>query len=156
MGSRMINARSETITEKPAFRNAFKNRRCLVPADGFFEWKKDREKTPFRILMKNRAPFSMAGIWDQWSAPDGGIIQSFSILTTGPNELMATIHDRMPVILRQEEEENWLKGSDPALLLKLLRPYPGGEMEAYAVSKLVNSVKNDIPGILEPAAGMLF
>jgi putative SOS response-associated peptidase YedK len=149
IGSRMINARSETVAAKPSFRSAFKHRRCLVPADSFFEWKKDREKTPFRILMKDHQPFAMAGIWDEWISPDGEIIRTFSILTTGPNDLMARIHDRMPVILLPEDEARWLTEPVAEKLATLLKPYPAERMEAYPVSKHVNSPRNDDPGVLE-------
>jgi putative SOS response-associated peptidase YedK len=151
IGNRLINARAETIEEKPSFRSAFRSRRCLVPADGFFEWKKDREKTPYRIVMKDRQPFAMAGIWERWTAPDGEIVHSFSILTTGPNALMAAIHDRMPVILHPEEETLWLGQTEPARLKELLRPFPAEKMEAYPVSKLVNAPVNDRAEVLEPA-----
>lgn len=155
MGARMINARAETLAEKPSFRAAFRHRRCLVPADGFFEWRRDREKSPFRIRMKEGRPFAMAGIWEQWKGEDGLPVNTFSVVTTTPNRLMAEIHDRMPVILRREEEQEWLFGSSPELLNGLLRPYPDEEMEAYAISKRVNSPANDTPDILEPVPGLL-
>lgn len=151
MGSKLINARGETITEKPSFRNAFKSRRCLVPADSFFEWKRDTIKTPYRILMKSREPFAMAGIWERWLNGEGTPIHTFSIITTSPNELMATIHDRMPVILKREDEQRWLNGDDGHELLSLLKPYPAHEMEAYRISKLVNSPVNDTPAVFTPA-----
>lgn len=151
IGSKMINARAETITEKPSFRNAFKSRRCLVPADGFFEWKRDAGKKPFRILMKNREPFAMAGIWERWISQDGAPIHSFSIITTTPNELMADIHDRMPVILRREDEHRWLREVHEQELLALLKPYPAEAMEAYEISRLVNSPVNDTPAVFTPA-----
>jgi putative SOS response-associated peptidase YedK len=156
IGNKLINARAETITEKPSFRNAFKSRRCLVPAESFFEWRRDRYKTPFCIRLKTRDPFSMAGIWDCWTTPNGEIIRSFSILTTAPNELMRGIHDRMPVILHPQDENLWLTGNSENGLLGLLRPYPAGDMEAYAISKLVNSPANDHSSVLEPAPGPLF
>jgi putative SOS response-associated peptidase YedK len=147
IGNRMINARSETITEKPSFKHAFKSRRCLVPADSFYEWKRDKEKMPYRILMKDEQPFTMAGIWDRWTAADGEIIHSFSILTTGPNELMASIHERMPVILSREDERRWLFPLPESELLKMLRPYPAGHMKVYQISKLVNPPGNDGPEV---------
>ena len=143
IGSKLINARSETILEKPSYRTAFAKRRCLVPADSFYEWRKDKEKTPFRILMQDESIFSMAGIWDQWISPDGEIIRSFSILTTTPNELMSSIHDRMPVILSPEDEQKWLDKPSREELLELLKPYPVEKMKAHPISKLVNSPKND-------------
>jgi putative SOS response-associated peptidase YedK len=148
-GYKMINAKAETILEKPSFRNAFKPRRCLVLSDGFYEWKKDGDKIPYRIVLKGGIPFSMAGIWEKWGSPDGEIIHSFSIITTVPNPLMEKIHNRMPVILRQEDERLWLGNTDPASLVDLLKPYPAGLMTAYPVSKLVNSPKNDLPEILQ-------
>ncbi len=151
MGSKLINARGETITEKPSFRNAFKNRRCLVPATGFFEWRRDREKTPFNIRLKSREPFCFAGVWDKWVTGDGEIIHSFSIITTSPNALMEQIHDRMPVILLKQDESRWISREPDPLLVDLLKPYPAGLMEAYTVSNLVNSPRNDVAEILDPA-----
>jgi putative SOS response-associated peptidase YedK len=150
IGNKLINAKAETITGKPSFKNAFRSRRCLVPADSFFEWKKDPEKTPFRILMKDERPFAMAGIWDRWTTSDGEIIHSFSILTTSPNELMTGIHDRMPVILDPADEKRWLSPLPESELLSMLKPYPGEKMKAYKISRLVNSPKNDTAGILTP------
>jgi len=143
IGNRMINARSETVTEKPSFRNAFRHRRCLVPADSFYEWKRNGQKVPYRILMKDESLFSMAGLWERWTAPDGEIICSFSILTTTPNGLMAGIHDRMPVILTPEDEKRWLTPMPVQDLLALLRPFPEALMKAYPVTKLVNSARNE-------------
>ena len=151
MGSKLINARGETITEKPSFRNAFKNRRCLVPATGFFEWRRDREKTPFNIRLKSREPFCFAGVWDKWVTGDGEIIHSFSIITTSPNALMEQIHDRMPVILQKQDESRWISREPDPLLVDLLKSYPAGLMEAYTVSNLVNSPRNDVAEILDPA-----
>jgi len=149
-GYKFINAKAETITEKPSFQDAFRKRRCLVPADSFFEWKKDKEKTPFRIMMKDESPFSMAGIWDQWVSPDGEVIRSFSILTTSPNEMMASIHDRMPVIFHPQDEKKWIGNTSREELRELFQAFPSGKMKAYPVSRLVNSPKNDVPEILEP------
>jgi len=149
IGNKLINAKSETIHEKPAFKNSFKSRRCLVPSDGFFEWKKEKIKIPYRIIMKDASPFTMAGIWDKWLSRDGEIIHSFSILTTGSNELISAIHDRMPVILRPEEEKIWLGKENEHDLISLLRPYPSELMTAFPVSSLVNSPKNDFPEIIK-------
>jgi len=127
IGYKMINARGETLTEKPAFRNAFKSRRCLVIADAFYEWKKtagSKEKIPFRIFLSEQKVFSMAGIWETWKNPEGETIRSFSIVTISPNELMAEIHDRMPVILSKEDEKLWLESNDPESLRKLIKPFP--------------------------------
>ncbi len=152
IGSRMINAKAETITEKPSFRNPFKRKRCLVLSDGFFEWKKisPKEKIPYRILMKDESLFSLAGIWDTWKNEENELIDSFSILTIGPNELMANIHNRMPVILSRKDEETWLSENNEDVLKNLLKPFPSEEMTAYPISKLVNSAANDTPQILEP------
>lgn len=150
IGNRLINAKAETITEKPSFRNAFRNRRCLVPGDGFYEWRKGKEKTPYRLQMSDGSPFAMAGIWDRWVSSDGEIIQSFAIITTRPNEKIAAIHDRMPVILPAEDESRWIGQNSEEDLLKLLKPYPAGKMITYPVSTLVNSPKNDSPEILKP------
>ncbi|MFH1296794.1 MAG: SOS response-associated peptidase [Bacteroidota bacterium] len=143
IGNKLINAKAETITGKPSFKNAFRRRRCLVPADGFYEWKKNAAKTPYRIVLKDGAPFAMAGIWEKWVSGDGEIIHSFSILTTTPNDLIAPIHNRMPVILLPENEKRWLDDTSEELLQGLLKPYPAGLMKAYPVSNLVNSPKND-------------
>lgn len=150
IGNKLINAKSETVHEKPAFKSSFKNRRCLVLSDGFYEWKKGKIKTPYRIIMKNEGPFAMAGIWDKWVSGDGEIIHSFSILTTGPNILMSAIHDRMPVILRPEEERIWLGKENENKLKSLLRPFPSGLMTAFPVSPLVNSPQNDSREVIEP------
>lgn len=131
IGNKMINARAETVTEKPAFRASFRNRRCLVPADGFYEWKKSgTRKIPYRIGLLDGSPFSMAGLWDKWVSPDGEIIHSFSILTTVPNQLMKEIHDRMPVILEPAAEKIWLGDTTQKELMELLRPYPAEAMAA--------------------------
>ncbi|EKN70063.1 hypothetical protein BABA_06791 [Neobacillus bataviensis LMG 21833] len=147
MGNKMINARAETISEKPSFRHAFKKKRCLVIADSFYEWKRheDQRKTPMRIKLKSDELFAMAGIWEGWKSPDGKTLYTCSVITTGPNELMKTIHDRMPVILKPEDESTWL---DPGLsenhkLESLLIPYDDNLMETYEVSPLVNSPKNN-------------
>ncbi len=155
IGSKLINARAETIAEKPSFKNAFRSRRCLVPATGFFEWKRNAHKTPYNIRLKSGDPFCFAGLWDQWTSGDGEIIRTFTIITTSPNELMAEIHDRMPVILRREEEQRWIARGPGPSLSALLQPYPASEMEAYPVSSRVNSPKNDGPEILEPAVDQL-
>jgi putative SOS response-associated peptidase YedK len=163
IGNKMINARAEGILEKPSFRNPFRQRRCLVLSDGFFEWKRlavssqrsavsgQRSKggrEPFRIVMKNGDLFAMAGIWDVWKDPEGNIIRSFAIITTTPNDLMLPIHDRMPVILPRRFEKEWLTSDHTGDLEKLLQPYPAEEMEAYPVSRLVNSPANDNPAVI--------
>ena len=129
-----------------------------VPADGFYEWRKvDRGKVPMRIVLKSREPFSFAGLWDRWKKPDGTELESFTIITTEPNDLLRPIHDRMPVILSQEDEENWLHPTDvktTAELQSLLRPYPSELMEAYSVSKIVNSPVNDGSECIAPASSI--
>lgn len=154
IGNGMLNARAETIAEKPAFRMPLERKRCLIPADGFYEWKRtDSGKQPMRIKLESGELFAMAGLYESWLAPDGRKISSCTIITTTPNELVADIHDRMPVILRPEDEAVWLNRElrDPARLLPLLQPYPARKMTAYPVSPLVGNVKNDSPACLEPA-----
>ena len=148
IGARMINARAETVAEKPAFRTALRKRRCLVLADGFYEWKKEENgKTPMYIAAKSRGPFAMAGLFETWKSPEDELIRSCTIITTSPNTLMEDIHDRMPVILPKDAETIWLdpKLEDQETLTSLLTPYPAEEMEAYVVSTLVNTAKNDFP-----------
>lgn len=155
IGNRMINARGETVEEKPSFRAAFRRRRCLILADGFYEWKKEEEqkaKTPFYIRMKNNTPFAFAGLWENWHAPDGSNILSCTIITTQPNELLQEIHNRMPVILPEREYKTWLQ-PDEALVTELkplLIPYPSEEMTAYPVSRLVNNPANESPSCIQP------
>ena len=151
IGNKLINARAETLVEKPSFKNAFRNRRCLVPATGFFEWRRNTDKTPYHIMLKSGDPFCFAGLWDKWVTGDGEIIHSFTIITTSPNELMEQIHDRMPVILPREQEQRWMSPQPDPSLVELLVPFPAGMMKAYPISKLVNSARNDTPHILEPA-----
>lgn len=153
LSASLINARSETVADKPAFRSAFKRRRCLIPADGFFEWKKEgKQKRPIYIHATNGSLFAFAGLWETWIGSDGSEMDSCTILTTTPNELMASIHDRMPVILEPADYEMWLHpGNKPEQALHLLRPYPADHMAAYPVSTLVNSPFNDDPRCIEPA-----
>lgn len=154
VGSKMINARSETVAEKPAFKEAIRRRRCLVPASSFYEWKKNgKEKVPHCIRFKNGSPMVFAGIWDRWRSPEGEVVESCAILTTAANTLVARLHDRMPVILPPEDWEVWLDRTacDPAQLVRLYRPSCADQMEAFAVSALVNSVKNDAEDLIAPA-----
>ncbi len=147
IGNRMINARSETAAEKPSFKTSLKRRRCLVLADGFYEWKKTPGgKQPFLIHVAERRPFTMAGLWDRWTQGPEGPVESFTILTTAANERVGEIHDRMPVILDGEAREAWLDTSleDLGALVALLRPYAAEPMGFYPVSKLVNSPRNDV------------
>lgn len=152
IGPKMINARAETVSEKPSFRSALKSRRCLVPATGFFEWKREgKSKIPFLIRMKEQNGFCFAGLWDRWNSPEGEFIESFTIITTTPNELVSGIHDRMPVILPRESEKRWLgTATDLHDITSLLQPFPPEQMEACAVSSRVNSTTNDDPSVLLP------
>jgi len=146
----LINARAETISEKNVFRSAFRGRRCLVLADGFYEWSKSQgRKTPYRITLRTETPFAFAGIWSIWTDQTETNVHSFSIITTEANSLVAEIHQRMPVILFPEDEKNWLT-LPPEDGLKLLTPYPTELMQAYPVSSRVNSPKNDSPDIIKP------
>jgi putative SOS response-associated peptidase YedK len=153
IGNRLINARAETLLEKPSFRNAFRRRRCLVLADGFYEWRQaERGKTPMYIRLDGGKPFAFAGLWESWNAPDGSNVLSCTIITTEPNDLMATIHNRMPVILPAQAYSTWLEAgeTDTKNLIELLKPYPSTEMQAYPVSPLVNSPNNDVPEVIHP------
>jgi putative SOS response-associated peptidase YedK len=147
IGYKMINARAETLTEKPSFRNAYKKKRCLIVADSFYEWKRmdSKTKTPMRIKLKSDELFAMAGLWESWKSPEGKSIFSCSVITTEPNELVQDIHDRMPVILKPEDEKFWLDSSitDTTKLHHLLKPLDHRLMEAYEVSPMVNSPKNN-------------
>lgn len=154
IGNRMINARAETVAEKPAFRAALKRRRCLIPADGFYEWKAEgRKKTPMYIQLKDGDPFAFAGLWEAWQSPDGDLVKSCTLITTTPNPLMEKIHDRMPVILPPSAYEAWLgPGELPATKLQsLLKPFAASKMKAAAVSTLVNNPANDLPECIVPA-----
>ena len=152
-GYSMHNARAETVADKPSFRGAFRDRRCLVPADGFYEWKKmGKEKQPFRFTMDDGAPFLFAGLWERWRRPDGSDLQSFTIIVTTSNTLVAGVHDRMPVILDREGAARWLAGGTRDAMLALLVPFPAERMAATPVSKRVNSPANDDRSIIEPVS----
>ena len=158
IGYRMINAVGETAATKPAFRAAFKKRRCLVLADGFFEWRKDgKEKVPTYIFLKSREPFSFAGLWETWKSPEGETVKSCTILTTKPNEFIEPIHNRMPVILSGETEALWLDPmtEEPDVLQPLIQASPAELMESCIVSSLVNSPKNNVPECVVPITGGL-
>ncbi|MEC0371900.1 SOS response-associated peptidase [Paenibacillus chibensis] len=155
MGSRMINARSETLLDKPAYRLPFERKRCLIPADGFYEWQRTGSgKQPYRIKLKSSELFSMAGLYDIWVREDGSKVATCTVITTRPNALMEPIHDRMPVILRREDELRWVRrgAEDPKELQQLLIPYPAEDMEAYPVNSTVNSVRNDSPLCIEKSS----
>lgn len=153
IGSRMINARAEGVAEKPSFRSAFRRRRCLVLADGFYEWQKiSTRKQPHYIHLANRRPFAFAGLWEHWEDPQGEAIDSCTIITTEPNDMMTKLHNRMPVILHPRDYILWLdpEVQKPEKVQPLLRPYPSREMVAYAVSTWVNKPSNDTPACVEP------
>ncbi|MGH8015417.1 MAG: SOS response-associated peptidase, partial [Candidatus Zixiibacteriota bacterium] len=166
IGFKMINARAESVAEKPSFREPFKKHRCLVPATGFYEWPVDptnpKRKTPLFVHLKNDELFAFAGIWSMWLVPsdldpkrgkgvEGGILKTYSLITTEPNPMLAKYHDRMPVILSRAEEDQWLDpDAKTADLQKLLDSYPEKEMEAYEVSTMVNKPINDSPENIKP------
>lgn len=153
IGSRMINARSETAHEKPSFRSAFKRRRCLIPADGFYEWKKEEGgKQPFHIRMEDGEPFAFAGLWETWDGGEGEV-RTCAILTTEANEMMKPIHHRMPVILPPDLYEAWLGDeAEKEELIAMMEPYPSDDMEAYPVSRFVNKPSNNDPSCVEPVS----
>ncbi len=157
IGNRLINARAETLAEKPSFRAALARRRCLILADGFFEWKKAKSgpSTPYYIQMEDRSPFTFAGLWEVWHAPEGDVLKSCTIVTCPPNARIAPIHDRMPVIFNPRQAWDWLEERPVAELSGMLRPYPAEEMTAYPIGRLVNDPKRDEPGIIQPAEGGL-
>ena len=146
VGNRLINARAETVAERPSFRTALARRRCLVIADGFYEWQRvGNARRPMRVTMKSGEPFAFAGLWDSWRDPAGDIVRSCTIITTEPNELLRPIHNRMPVVLPKELESFWLDDEvqDPFALGEILSPYPAQAMQAYEVSSLVNRPSNE-------------
>lgn len=156
IGNRLINARAETLAQKPAFRGPFRYHRCLILADGFYEWKKDNgSKTPMLIRLKSQKPFAFAGLWDTWQSPDGSEIRSCTIITTPPNILLAPIHDRMPAILDSTDYLTWINPApvSPNEINHLLRPFPADEMIAYPVSRRVNDPQFDDPQCVIPLAG---
>lgn len=159
----LINARGETVAEKPSFRKSFRERRCLVVADGFYEWRTvNKKKQPYFIRFQDDRPFGIAGVWDRWQKGDAEPIESCTLITTEPNDVIKPIHDRMPVILDPKDFDDWLdpEAREPEFLQELLRSYPGEAMEAFEVSKVVNSPQNDVPECIEavtkPQQGWLF
>jgi putative SOS response-associated peptidase YedK len=152
IGNCMINARAETVSDKPVFRGPFKNSRCLITADGFFEWKKSgSSKQPYFIRMKSKEPFGFAGLWSHWMSPDGSEIKSCSIITTSSNSLMRTIHDRTPVIMDKTNEDEWLdtKVFNKNHLLDMLKPCDIDLLEIYPISTYVNSPSNNSQQCIE-------
>lgn len=152
-GPPLINARAESLAARPSFRTALRERRCLVPADGFYEWRRENgRRLPVRFTLASGEPFAFAGLWDTWRDPGGGVVGSCTIITTEANELLRPVHDRMPVILPREVESLWLDEGlqDPAALTSLLVPYDADLMDAREVSTLVNSALNEGPELLAP------
>ena len=153
IGSRLINARAETLAQKPAFRTAFRRRRCLVPADGFYEWKRaGKRKQPYFIARKDGKPMALAGLWEHWQSADGSVIETFTLITTEPNELVSKFHNRMPAILPKEVFDLWLHPHTDKKTLQalLLTPYPATWLTAWPVSPLVNHPANDDPSLIAP------
>lgn len=147
IGMRLINARSETLGEKPAFRRAYQHRRCLIPADAFYEWKAVAgHKQPYCIRMCDEGPFGMAGLWERWHAPDGEVVESCTIVTVAANALIAQLHDRMPLIVAPDAYETWLRAQSGALPPAV----PAQAMRHYPVSRLVSNARNDVPACLDP------
>ncbi len=154
IGNRLINARADTLRKKPAFRSSFKRRRCLIPADGFYEWqRRPRGKVPVCIRRADGGLLAFAGLWDEWQSPDGSPLRSCAIVTTDPNDLMAKIHNRMPAILAPDDEAAWLDpaNQDTTALAEMLRPFPSDAMTCYPVSRRVNNPAHDDPDLLKPA-----
>ena len=152
IGYKMINARKETLLEKSAFKSAVKQRRCIIPMDGFYEWKRDgKHKIPYRIVLKETPIFSVAGLWESWKNPEGEEIMSFTIITQPPNELMEDIHNRMPAILPPDQEKLWIDdGLSAEEALKLILPYPSELMHAYQVDNRVGKVSENDAGLIAP------
>jgi putative SOS response-associated peptidase YedK len=151
IGNKLINARAETLAEKPAFRSAFRARRCLVVADGFYEWAKAAgRKQPWYFHLRDARPFGLAGLWERWPGEGGEPLETCTIITTAANELLAPVHDRMPVILEPGAFDAWLDPGSGKGLVELLRPLPAEAMAAYPVSLLVNSPGNDTPACIAP------
>jgi putative SOS response-associated peptidase YedK len=156
IGLRTINAKAETITTAPAFREAIKYRRCLVPADCFYEWQRLNAKTkqPFAIAMKDGKPYALTGLWERWKDRKAGTeLLTFTVITTDPNEVVEQLHDRMPCIIPEKDYDHWLKPGDPDRPpIDLLRPFDGDKMTAWKVDKAVGNVKNDSPALIEPTS----
>jgi putative SOS response-associated peptidase YedK len=153
IASQCINARAETVAEKPAFRDPLRERRCLVISDGYYEWKHEgKARLPYRVVMKDRGLFAFAGLWDRWTSPEGREFRTFSIITTETNGLTAEFHERMPVILKPEDEPVWLAPyvNEPKTVLPLLKPFPPERMDLYPVSQTVNKATNKGPECAAP------
>lgn len=152
----LINARSETIGQKPSFKMAFRENRCLVPADGFYEWVHSGKKLPYRFTLNDGSLFAFAGIWDKWQHPSGEIINSFAIITTDANQLMAPIHDRMPVILDRSNFHSWLDNKDEVSLKNMFVPFPSSKMKRYRVPETVNKASVEGPELIVACEPMEF
>ncbi|MEP7270464.1 MAG: SOS response-associated peptidase [Acidobacteriota bacterium] len=154
IGNRMINAKAETLAEKPAFKYAISKRRCLIPADGLYEWKKQAKgpSQPFYLRRRDRGLFAFAGLWEGWTSPEGEKLRTFTIITVEPNDLVSPVHNRMAAILKPEHERLWLDPSirEPADVVPLLAPYPSDELEMFPVSRSVNSPALDQLSLIEP------
>jgi putative SOS response-associated peptidase YedK len=154
VGNRLANARAESAAEKPSFRESFRRRRCLIPADGFYEWKRAAgRKEPYYIRLRDGHPIGFAGLWDRWRNPDGEPIESCTVLTTDANELVRALHDRMPVIVDPKDYAAWLDPNlqEPGSLQHMLRPFRADQMIAFPVSRRVNDPRNEAPDCIEPA-----
>ena len=154
IASSLINARSETVAEKPSFRQAFNRRRCLILADGFFEWKRSASQKgpaqPYYFQRIDKKPFAFAGLWETWKPPEGELVRSCTLITCAANEIVSPVHERMPVMLSGESMWNWLELSSPDALKAILRPYPSDVMTAFPISRLVNNAKIESPDIVKP------
>lgn len=152
IGSRLINARIETVAEKGSFKHALKSRRCLVPFDGFYEWQKTKDgKQPYRIITTNQEIFSIAGLWEKWKSPEGEEVMSFTLITMPANKMMSPLHDRMPAILIPGREKDWIANDiSPEESLKILEPYPDAWMDMYKVSTRVNNVRENDIDLIKP------
>lgn len=152
IGAKLNNARGESVAEKPSFRGAFKRRRCLIPADGFYEWKTEGKlKQPYYIRLKSGEPMAMGGLWESWKSPDGEILRTCCIITTGPNAIMEPIHDRMPVILAREQWQAWLEAPVEDIQ-HLVSPFPADRIQAWPVDRRVSKTVDDDAGLIEPLA----
>jgi len=153
IGSKLINARAETLAEKPSFKNAFKNRRCIIPASGFYEWQKQTKgaKQPFYFYLKDKDLFGLAGLWEEWTDKESGeVIETCTVITTKANKVLEHVHERKPVILKDKDYDNWLdeKVHDTDKLQKLLKPFPASSMKSHPVSRLVNSPSENSPSLI--------
>lgn len=149
IGAKLNNARGESVAERPSFRDAYKRRRCLIPASGFFEWRVEgKVKQPYYISLKSGAPLAMGGLWESWKTSDGGVLRTVCVVTTSPNAVMETIHDRMPVIVAPENWQSWLSGM-PEDVAEMVAPFRDGELQGWPVSRRVNKTEDDDEELIE-------